>query len=46
MGLGNGSILRVKRADLKPIDLKTKVHSGQISAMKLDSDNTMVTCSS
>jgi hypothetical protein len=36
MGLGNGSILRVKRADLKPIDLHVELHRGQISSMKVD----------
>jgi len=36
----------VKRADLKPVDIQMQVHNGQISAMKIDANNTAVTCSS
>jgi hypothetical protein len=46
LGLGNGSILRMKKGDLKPIDLEPDLHSGQISALKIDNLSTLLTCSS
>ena len=46
LGLGNGALLRLKKADLKPMDLEPDLHQGQISAMKLDNLATLITCSS
>jgi len=45
LGLGNGTVLRVKRGDLKPLELTPELHKQQITAMKTMTKTTLLTCS-
>ena len=44
LGLGNGTVLRVKRGDLKPMELSPELHQQQITSMK-HAKNLLLTCS-